>query len=114
MKTVQIKWLNWVVILHPKGDLLGGDETDELHDAFRSSCAESYQGIVLNLSNVRRINSAAIGVLIGCWVHAGRTGTRTAFCCVPQRGKELLGVFQLRLANTFPTEEEAVRFCSQR
>ena len=114
MRAVRTKWLNWVVVLCPMADLMGGSETDELCDAFRSGSSESYQGVVLNLSEVRRVNSVGFGALVSLVTEAKRMGTRTAFCCITQTLEKQLAAASARFPNAFATEDEAVRYCSGR
>jgi len=115
MKTTQIKWLNRVVVLSPTTDLLGGHETDELSEAFRSVCTEGCQGIVVSCSNVRHINSTGLGVIVQCRREAQRIGTRIAICFPPRTVDALRKeLFFKHLPRVLETEEEAVRFCSER
>jgi len=101
-----------VVVLRPTTDLLGGPETEELLATFRSAWAESYQGIAGNLSDVQRVSSVGIGALVECAAEARRTGTKLAFCCVSRY--RLLAMASMRLLNAFESEEDAIRFCSER
>jgi hypothetical protein len=89
MTLVQVRRLNWVVVLRPTTDLLGGPETEELLATFRSAWAESYQGIAVNLSDVQRVSSMG---------------------CVSRSLDRLLAMASMRFLN----EEDAIRFCSER
>ena len=114
MTWVQVRRLNWVVVLRPTTDLLGGPETEELLATFRSAWAESYQGIAVNLSDVQRVSSVGLGALVECAAEARRTGTKLAFCCVSRSLDRLLAMASMRLLNAFESEEDAIRFCSER
>jgi anti-anti-sigma regulatory factor len=114
MTWVQVRRLNWVVILRPTTDLLGGPETEGLRATFRSAWAESYQGIAVNLSDVQRVNAVGMGALAGCVADARRTGTKLAFCCVSRSLDRILAAASMRWLKAFESEEDAIRFCSER
>jgi len=111
---VQIKWLSWVVVLRPMTDLQDDPVLDELAAAFKSAWANSYQGVVVNLSEVNRLSSSGFGVLLQFATDAKRTGTKIAFCRVSRSVDRLLATASMRLPNSFQSEEDAIRFCSER
>ena len=52
-----------VVILEPKGSLVGGDETDELKKAVASLLDQGNRKLIVDLGDVEYLNSSAIGAL---------------------------------------------------
>jgi len=88
MSSVRVRWLTWVVVLHPTANLLGGDETDELYEAFKSAVAQHYQGVVINLSDIGLINSSGVGVLAGLRVRAERFGAKTRAAVRPRLSRD--------------------------
>ncbi len=114
MSAIKVKWLNWVVVLRPTTNLLGGVETEELLDAFKSAWSESHQGIVINLSDVHHINSTGFGVLVHCYALARRTHTKFAPCCINPGPIKLAEMTGLGAFQWFKSEADAIRYCSER
>jgi len=56
-----------VVILHVKGKLMGGKETDECHLKVKDLVAEGKKDIVVDLSKVAWVNSRGLGMLMACF-----------------------------------------------
>lgn len=57
-----------VAVIEPKGELVGGEETDELRSEIEKLSAEGNKRLVIDLARTNYLNSTAIGVLI--WAHA--------------------------------------------
>ncbi len=53
-----------VVILEPKGSLIGGAETDELKNTINSLIEMGNKKLILDLAEVTYLNSSAIGILV--------------------------------------------------
>ncbi len=52
-----------VVILEPKGSLIGGNETDEFKSAVNSLLEKGNKKLIVDLADVSYLNSSAIGIL---------------------------------------------------
>lgn len=57
-----------VAVMEPKGELVGGEETDVLRSEIEKLSAEGNKKLVIDLGKTNYLNSTAIGVLI--WAHA--------------------------------------------
>ena len=53
-----------ILILEPKGSLVGGEETDELRTAVADSVEKGNKKLVIDLGKVNYLNSTAIGALV--------------------------------------------------
>jgi anti-anti-sigma regulatory factor len=118
MSTVKVRMLNWVAVLRPITDLLGDVTTEELLEAFKSAWAASYQGIVINLSDVQRLDELGMAVLVHCLSLSNQTHTKTAICCWgpgPTKTLDELGWSPFAAPHLrFKSEADAVRYCSER
>src|SRR5262249_33249120 len=114
MGTIRVKRLNWVVVLYPTTNLSGAAGCKDLIVAFRAEWAKSYQGIVINLAEVQRVDSTGFAALIDCATRARRTGTKLALCCVAPTVDRFLGVIGHQPAWRFISEDDAIRYCSER
>ncbi len=52
-----------VVILEPKGSLIGGNETEELKNTINSLQQKGNTKLIVDLADVSYLNSSAIGIL---------------------------------------------------
>jgi anti-sigma B factor antagonist len=64
---VELKVIDDVIIVDVDGNLTGGRETDECHMKVKTLIANGYKHLVLDLSNVKRINSLGLGMLMACY-----------------------------------------------
>lgn len=55
-----------IVIVTPRGWLVGGDETAQLEDVIRKCLAEGHRRVIVDLGEVAMMNSLAVGSLVGC------------------------------------------------
>ena len=55
-----------VAVITITGNLMGGDETKEVHEKVKSLIADDIKKVVIDLSKVKWINSSGLGVLISC------------------------------------------------
>lgn len=53
-----------VVILEPRGSLVGGDETDDLKKSINTLLDQGNRKLIIDLGNVEYLNSSAIGALV--------------------------------------------------
>lgn len=62
----QIKYEEQIggVILHLKGQFIGGEETDQLRDTLKEIAALEKNQLIINLEKTSYLNSTALGVLI--------------------------------------------------
>src|SRR3990170_2516939 len=53
-----------VIILEPKGKIMGGPDSTLLHDQFHDLVQQNKKKIIVDLSKVERMNSTGLGILI--------------------------------------------------
>jgi len=64
---VKEKIVQGVTILDVKGNLMGGKETDECHEKIKSLLEDGQKKLVINLSNVKWMNSKGLGMLMASY-----------------------------------------------
>ena len=68
-----------IAIVRPEGKIMGGDETSLLCDTLRQLMNEGVVKIVMDFGKVTWINSAGIGVIMGCFTTLRRMGGNMKF-----------------------------------
>jgi anti-anti-sigma factor len=68
-----------IAIVRPEGKIMGGDETSLLCDTLRQLMNDGVMKIVMDFSKVTWINSAGIGVIMGCFTTLRRLGGNMKF-----------------------------------
>ncbi len=63
-----------IAVLEPKGELVGGTETDELRSEVEKLAAGGNKKLVIDLGKVTYLNSTAIGTLIWAHTHYAKSG----------------------------------------
>ena len=98
-----------IVVLYPRGNFYGDEETDELQRAIMEEAAAGNTRLVLNMFECTALNSIAIGVLMRGYANYRGRGGEIKLCGL---GKRLQNVFTMtKLIMVFDhheTEEEAV------
>jgi anti-sigma B factor antagonist len=92
-----------VVILEPKGSLIGGPETDELKNTFSSLIEQGKTKVILDLGGVEYMNSSAIGILTITHTSLAAKGGKLVLCNV---NKSISNIFLVtKLSTIFLSEE---------
>ena len=84
-----------IVIVRPEGKIMGGDETSVLCDTLRQLMNEGVMKIIMDFEQVTWINSAGIGVIMGCFTTIRRMGGNMKFSGPSEKVKYYLQITKL-------------------
>jgi len=103
-----------IVVLHLKGNFVGGDETDELQNKIKELSEKGNLKLVIDLGEVAYLNSSALGVLISAHANYTKRGGKIKLCQLNKNLENLFVITKLSLIfDTYPSEIEAVAGFSQ-
>jgi len=106
---VRRKSIRTVVVLYPKGNFFGDDETDELQKAIMDEAASGNERLILNMQDCQSLNSIAIGVLMRGFANYRSRGGEIKLCGLGKRLKDLFTMTKLIMVfDHHETEEEAL------
>ncbi|MFC1563444.1 STAS domain-containing protein [candidate division KSB1 bacterium] len=98
-----------VAIVKVSGKLMGGPETDELHDKVKSLISDNINKIVIDLSKVKWMNSLGIGILMSCFTSSAVAGGGVILAGATEKVNSLLVITQLiSLFEHYETVDEAI------
>jgi anti-sigma B factor antagonist len=98
-----------IVIIAPKGNFVGGDETDELRDAIKKISDGGNKKLIIDLGEVLYLNSTALGVLISAHANYSKREGKIKLCQLNKNLENLFVITKLALIfDSYPTQEEAV------
>ena len=93
-----------VIILEPKGSLIGGSETDELKSTINSLLEKGKVKLIVDLAEVSYLNSSAIGALTVAHTSFASRGGKMILCNV---NKNISNIFLVtKLSTIFLTEDK--------
>jgi len=98
-----------VAILTVSGNMMGGPETMALHEKVKSLGADKIKKVVIDLKDVKWMNSSGLGVLMACMTTLNSTAGKLKLASVTEKVKSLLVITQLmRIFDTYENAERAV------
>ena len=98
-----------VIVITPKGSLLGDDETAALKEKLATAVNEGYLKVVLDVGNITWINSSGLGSLISALGNLNRAGGDLRIANITDKIESLFLITQLfKVFKTFETAERAV------
>ena len=113
-KHSHVKRLGKVVVLKPHGNLMGGEETDELEKLIEDFDGQGMRCLVVNLVDVGMMNSLAISRLIRGHVKFSQRGARMNLCNLEKRIQNIFVIAKLSLVfNVYGNEEAAIAGCAE-
>ncbi len=113
IKTTEIKEAG-IVIIEPKGNFIGGDETDELRDTIKKYADEGNKKLIIDLGDVIYLNSTALGVLISAHANYAKREGKIVLCQLSKNLENLFVITKLSLIfDAYSNQDEAVRSFSQ-
>jgi len=96
--------------LEIRGSLLGGDDIDAFRRGINDAVAKKIEKLIIDVTGITFINSAAVGVLVSGLISYSRRGWELRLAGVSKSVYTILKVTKLNLAlRSFDTREEAVR-----
>jgi len=106
---IEEKIQNHLAILKIDGNIMGGPETDELHEKIRKLIEDGIKQVVLNLQDVKWMNSAGLGALIACLASLKNANGILKLAKVTRKIESLLVITQLnKIFETYENVEKAV------
>jgi anti-sigma B factor antagonist len=88
------------VILHLKGQFIGGAETDELKSYLKDISDNNQNNLIINLENVTYLNSTALGVLISAHANFIKRNGKIILCNVSKSIENIFVITKLTLVFT--------------
>jgi anti-sigma B factor antagonist len=97
-----------VAILSPSGNLMGGPDTQELHDHVKSLISDGINNVVIDLGKVKWMNSSGLGALIAVMTSLKNAGGSLKLASVTNKVNSLLMITQMiQIFETYATAERA-------
>ena len=109
--SLEVRNMGDVVVLNPKGLLLGGKETDELQEKILELDRAGNNKLLLNLGKVTFMSSMGLAVVFRAHASYAKRGATVKICSVDRRLKQIFVIVRLGLVygdHVHETEEEAV------
>ncbi len=100
---------NDVVVIEPKGKIMGGPESTELHDLLHDMIDRSKLKVVIDLSKVDWMNSTGLGLLISGLTTLRKAGGELRLAKVTEKIQSLLTITKLvTVFKVYDSVEEAI------
>ncbi len=84
-----------IAVLTVSGNMMGGPETTALHEKVKSLLADGVKKVVIDLKNVKWMNSSGLGVLMACWGSVVKSGGNLKLASATEKVKSLMIITQL-------------------
>lgn len=98
-----------VIILEPKGKIMGGPDATLLHDQLHEYIGQNKKKIVIDLSKVEWMNSTGLGILISGLTTLRNNGGELKLARVTEKIESLLTITKLiTVFESFDTVEDAI------
>ncbi len=98
-----------VVVLEPKGKIMGGPDATLLHDNLHEFIEQNKKKVVIDLSKVEWMNSTGLGILISGLTTLRNSGGELKLACVTEKIESLLTITKLiTVFESFDSVAEAI------
>lgn len=102
--------IDGVDVLDLNGDIALGQSSADLNGVLRDLVQDGKRRIVLNLANVRRIDSSGLGTLVAGFTNVERNGGQLKLTNIPERVNELITMTKLHTVfDIFDNKDDAIR-----
>jgi anti-sigma B factor antagonist len=108
--TITNKEIEGVSVVALDGRIVLGEESNSLRERVKNLISEGKKKIVLNMANVRYIDSAGLGILVGAHVSAKNQGAALHLSNLGNKFHDVLQLTRvLTVFSVYDTEAEAIR-----
>jgi anti-sigma B factor antagonist len=100
---------NHVAVLTLSGKMMGGPETQQVHEHIKGLISDGIKKVVIDLGDVKWMNSSGMGVLMASMTTLKNAEGKLALARVTEKVQSLLIITQLiKVFDSFETVERAV------
>jgi len=101
--------IDGVSVLKLDGRIVLGEESNSLREKLKSLLAEGKKKIILNMANIKYIDSAGLGTLVAAHLSAKTQGASVRLCHLGNKFHEVLQMTKLlTVFDVYDTEAAAV------
>jgi len=101
---------NGIVVLEPKGKIMGGPDASLLHDKLHEVMEAGKKKVVIDLSQVEWMNSTGLGILISTYTTLRNNDGELKLANVTDKIQSLLTITKLvTVFDTYDSVSEAVK-----
>ncbi|MBL7883871.1 MAG: STAS domain-containing protein [Bacteroidia bacterium] len=112
--TYQSNSKNSIKTIHMKGELVDRNQGTELMSEVEDSISKGEVKIILNLNDLKYLNSSGLNILINILTKSRKAGGDVAICNVNKKISELLVITKLNsVFNVSDTEDAAIKILNQ-
>ena len=79
-----------IVVLKVKGNMMGGSDTTDIHEHVKQSVEKGNTKFVIDIGQVKWLNSSGIGVLMACYTSINSKGGSLVLTRVTKKVQSLL------------------------
>ena len=98
-----------VTVVAPRGNMLGGPDGADLHEYLQDGRSDGHRLVVVDLVNVRLMNSSGLGMLVSAGASLRNAGGDLRLAHVAERIQSLFVITGLvKVFRIYPTVDEAV------
>ncbi len=98
-----------VMVIEPKGKIMGGPESTELHDLLHDLIDQGKKNVVIDLGKVDWMNSTGLGLLISGLTTLRKSGGELKLANVTDKIQSLLTITKLvTIFKSFDTVDDAI------
>mgnify|MGYP006373976735 FL=1 len=102
--------IDGIVILEPKGKIMGGPDASLLHDRLHEYIERNKRKVVIDLAQVDWMNSTGLGILISSYTTLLNNNGQLKLANVTEKIQSLLTITKLvTVFETYESVDEAVR-----
>lgn len=106
--------MNGIVVLEPKGKIMGGPDASLLHDKLHECIEKNKRRIVIDLAQVDWMNSTGLGILISSYTTLRKNEGDLKLANVTDKIQSLLTITKLvSVFKTYDSVEEATKSFGQ-
>lgn len=88
------------VVIHLKGQFIGGEETDKLRDTLKEIAEQKRNNLIIDLESVTYLNSTALGVLISAHANFVKREGKIILCNISKSLENIFVITKLTLVFT--------------
>jgi len=98
-----------VAILSLSGNMMGGPDTDKLHEKVKSLIDDGITKVIIDLKGVKWMNSSGLGALMACFGSLSNANGKLKLANVAEKVKSVFMITQIiKFFDTYETVDRAV------